>query len=39
MKPYDFKWTRFYEDATGFITQYPGLAIELNENEASSAQQ
>lgn len=31
MKPYDFKWTKFYESNTDF--QYSGLQLELTENE------
>ncbi len=31
MKPYNFKWTKFYESNTDF--QYSGLQLELIENE------
>jgi hypothetical protein len=31
MKPYEFKWTKFYEDNTDF--QYTGLEIDLADNE------
>ena len=31
IKPYDFKWTRFYEQNADFINAFP--AIELSENE------
>jgi hypothetical protein len=33
MKPYDFKWTRFYESNTDFHNTYPGLNLNLTENE------
>ncbi|WP_143160078.1 hypothetical protein [Chitinophaga jiangningensis] len=33
MKPYDFKWTRFYTDNAEFIQWYSGIEIELSENE------
>jgi len=33
MKPYDFKWTRFYEEDTGFNNSFPEIVIELSDNE------
>jgi hypothetical protein len=33
MKPYDFRWTRFYEKNEAFRILYPGIAIELADNE------
>lgn len=33
MKPYDFKWTRFYEENADFINSFPGIAIDLSPNE------
>jgi hypothetical protein len=32
MKPYDFKWTRFYEEPPELLNRYPGL-IQLAEGE------
>jgi hypothetical protein len=32
-KPYDFKWTRFYEENIGFNNSFPEIEIELLENE------
>jgi len=31
IKPYDFKWTKFYESNADF--HYPGLSLDLSENE------
>ena len=33
IKPYDFKWTRFYEEYTEFKNSFPGIEIELSDNE------
>lgn len=33
IKPYDFKWTRFYEDNIDFNHTFPAQKIELSENE------
>jgi hypothetical protein len=33
MKPYDFKWTRFYEESADFKNSYQGIEIELSDNE------
>jgi hypothetical protein len=33
MKPYDFKWTKFYESNLDFQSTYPGLQLPLTENE------
>jgi hypothetical protein len=33
IKPYDFKWTRFYEEHAEFKNSFPGIEIELSGNE------
>jgi len=34
IKPYDaFQWTKFYEDNYSFYDAYPGISIQLNEEE------
>ncbi|SFD16814.1 hypothetical protein SAMN05518672_101846 [Chitinophaga sp. CF118] len=33
MKPYNFKWTRFYEENTDFTNAFPGIEIEFSDNE------
>lgn len=34
IKPYDaFQWTKFYEDNHSFYDAYPGISIQLNEEE------
>lgn len=33
MKPYNFQWTRFYEDNAEFKNTYPGFDIELIDTE------
>ena len=33
MKPYDFKWTKFYESNTNFQDSYSELHVDLSENE------
>jgi hypothetical protein len=33
MKPYDFKWTRFYEENADFKNEFPGIEIDLSDNE------
>ena len=33
MKPYDFKWTRFYEENADFKNSFPEIEIGLSDNE------
>ena len=33
MKPYDFKWTKFYEKNLDFLNSYSKIEIELSEEE------
>ena len=33
MKPYDFKWTRFYEENADLSILFPGIEIDLSPNE------
>ncbi|WP_079688129.1 hypothetical protein [Ohtaekwangia koreensis] len=33
MKPYDFKWTKFYESNSDFQDSYSGLQLSLTEDE------
>ena len=33
MKPYEFKWTRFYEDGTELSRLFPGIEVDLAANE------
>ena len=33
MKPYDFKWTRFYEGNADFMNSFPDIEIDLSANE------
>ena len=33
MKPYDFKWTRFYEENADFKSSFPEIEIALSDNE------
>ncbi|KAA5536099.1 hypothetical protein F0919_00045 [Taibaiella lutea] len=33
MKPYDFKWTKFYDTNAGFNDLYPNISIDLFEEE------
>ncbi|GAA3920758.1 hypothetical protein GO495_00735 [Chitinophaga oryziterrae] len=32
-KPYDFKWTRFYEESADFKNSFPEIEIELSDSE------
>jgi hypothetical protein len=33
IKPYDFKWTRFYEENADFKNSFAGIEIDLSNNE------
>lgn len=33
IKPYDFKWTKFYAENIDFKESFPGIEIELSDNE------
>jgi hypothetical protein len=33
MKPYDFKWTRFYNENADFKSSFPEIEIDLSDNE------